>query len=202
MIDVWDDIDYQLLRIMMVPVHHSETFRCVYVYMFTHVLACLSVLLVYRCACRLAWAFCVSDWTLCACQSSEWCHVSLCNKCLAGSCCVWFGTDGILSTLLINQTWYNPKETVELSGKPILCLRYEIKVFGYVRLWKPHLVKVKIQPQYEIFCLSFIKSKRFFISTSPSLVLTPPVCVSYCSYCLTPDLPHDLRPGQCGDADL
>lgn len=38
-------------------------FECLYVY----VLTCLSALLVYQCACRLAWVFCACDWTLRAC---------------------------------------------------------------------------------------------------------------------------------------
>ena len=52
----------------------------------------------------------------------------LCNKCLGRSCCAWFGTDGNLSPLLINQTWYSPEETVEPSREPVLPLRHEFKV--------------------------------------------------------------------------
>lgn len=116
MIDVWDDVDYHLLRIMMVPVHHS-VFLNVCMYTSWH------VLLVYQCARRHAWVFCKHT------SASDWCHVPQYNKCLACSCCVLFGTDGNLSPLLINQTWYNPKDTVELrSGKPVLPLRYEFKV--------------------------------------------------------------------------
>lgn len=40
---------------------------------------------------------------------SDWCNVSLCEKCLARSCCVWARTDGPSLPLIINQTWHDPE---------------------------------------------------------------------------------------------
>lgn len=117
MIDMWDNVDYHLLRIMMVPVHHCPCLN-VCMYRSWHVL-------VYQSAHRHACVFCKHT------SASDWCHVPQYNKCLACSCCVLFGTDRNLCPLLFNKTWYNSKETVELrSGKPVLPLRYELKEFN------------------------------------------------------------------------
>lgn len=169
---------------MMVPVHHSMSFD---VCMCTRVGMSVCVVCVSVCPQACVSVLCV--WLDFVCVSELWLMSSLCNKCLAYSCCVWFGTDGNLSTLLINQTWCNPKETQELGWMPILHLKYKFRVLSVWQLWKPHLMEVKMQYK---FCISFIKSNLFFILISRSIVLTPSV---YLFYCFTPDLPYDLWPG-------
>lgn len=153
---------------------------CVFESVYVHVLACLSVLLVYQCARRHAWVFCMWFW------ASDWCHVPRCNKCLSCSCCVLFGTDGNLSPLLINQTWYNPKETVEPEWEASPATEISIQSIWYLtNLWKTSSLS------------SYSKSNIFFVSTCLSPVQTPLPFL-----CSTPDLPYDLWLGQCGDEDL
>jgi len=60
--------------------------------------------------------------------ASDWCHVSLCKKCLAYSCWVWFGTDGTSLPLLINQTLCNLEK---LSVMPVHLSSYALYVFSF-----------------------------------------------------------------------
>lgn len=166
MIDVWDNVDYHLLRIMIVPVHHCLCLN-VCMYRSWHVL-------VYQSAHRHAWVFCKHT------SASDWCHVPQYNKCLACSCCVLFGTDRNLSSLLINKLGIIQRR------------QWSSGVGNQTCHWdKNYLTNV-----LKSFSLSLYSNYNvFFISTSqPDSNST--------SFLLLPDLPYDLWLGQCSDADL